>query len=207
MQIRTLIKSLLPDFFLSYLYKVHLRTRGGNYNAMTNKQVFTKIYKEHVWGSDNSNLHVHFSGGGSHDVPSSDAYVSAVADFISRLPNKPDVIDLGCGDFRIGSRIRPLCNKYIACDIVDHVVQDNRENYRDLGVDFRVFDFTREKCEQADIIFVRHVFQHLSNHDIQLALKNIVPNCHYLVLTEHFLTSPASGATWTYPPGLVPGLK
>ncbi len=102
------------------------------------------------------------------------------------MPQKPDVMDLGCGDFNIGSQIRGFCEKYIACDIVDSLIAQNRVIYENLNVDFRIFDLTAEKCETVDIVFLRQVLQHLSNDDIKKGLRNIIPYCKYLVLTEHW---------------------
>ncbi len=179
------IKKVLPDNLLILLKKIHKRTFWKKYKELTPKEVFTKIYSEHVWGNNTSNPNSYFSGGGSHDVALTGPYIEAVKKFILGLTNKPDVMDLGCGDFNIGSKIRGVCNNYIACDIVDSLIEQNRVAFKDLHVDFRVFDLTEEKCESVDIVFLRQVLQHLSNDDIQKGLKNIVPYCKYLVLTEH----------------------
>ena len=47
--------------------------------------------------------------------------------FLLSLPKKPDVVDLGCGDFVIGSKLRKFCNKYIAVDIVDELINFNKK--------------------------------------------------------------------------------
>ena len=185
MSFTTNIKKLLPESVLIFLKKSRQKAIWKNYEALSTKEVFTKIYNENVWGADSSNPGSYFSGGGSHDATQIAPYISAVNKFIAALPNKPDVIDIGCGDFNIGSKIRGLCNKYIACDIVDGLIDQNKINFKDAAVDFRVFDLTNEKCEKVDIIFVRQVLQHLSNDDIKKGLQNIIPYCKYLILTEH----------------------
>ena len=180
------IKNLIPDNLIAFINKFRQKKVWKNYEELSTKEVFTKIYSENVWGKDNSNPGTYFSGGGSHDAILIDPYITAIKKFIAGLENKPDVMDMGCGDFNIGSKVRSLCNKYIACDIVDPLIEQNKIIYKDLNVDFRVFDLTNEKCEKVDIIFVRQVLQHLSNDDIKKGLQHIIPYCKYLILTEHW---------------------
>jgi hypothetical protein len=83
--------------------------------------------------------------------------------------NRPNVVDLGCGDFHIGAQIRGLCGAYAACDIVD----------------FSVIDLTTDILPGGDIVFIRQVLQHLSNDQIIKALPRIASTYKYLILTEH----------------------
>lgn len=185
MSLNKIIKKLLPESVVMLLKKKRQEKVWKKYDGMSTKEVFTKIYSEHVWGKDNSEPGSFFSGGGSHEPAQITPYITAVKNFISTLGSKPDVMDIGCGDFNIGSQIRSSCNRYIACDIVDGLIAQNRIKFKDAHVDFRVFDLTNEACEKVDIIFVRQVLQHLSNNDIKKGLQNIIPYCKYLVLTEH----------------------
>lgn len=186
MSLTKIIKQLLPKSLLLAIKKKRQQAIWKDYAALSTKGVFTKIYSEHIWGTDAANPGSFFSGGGSHDPSQIEPYITAVKKFIATLPGKPDVMDLGCGDFNIGLQVRDVCNRYIACDIVDSLIEQNRINYKNAGVDFRVFDLTTEKCDEVDIIFVRQVLQHLSNSDIKKGLQNIIPYCKYLVLTEHW---------------------
>lgn len=179
------IKKILPRSLLISLKKIYKKFVWRKYKHLTTKEVFTKIYTEHIWGNNSFVPGSYFSGEGSHEAALIDPYIVAVNKFLLRFQHKPNVIDMGCGDFNVGSKIRSSCEKYIACDIVDSLIEQNRLKYKELDVDFRVFDFTSEKCEKTDIIFLRQVLQHLSNKDIKKGLKNILPHCQYLVLTEH----------------------
>lgn len=185
MSLNKIVKKVLPESLLLLLKKKRQEKVWKDYDGLNTKEVFTKIYNENVWGKDNENPGSYFSGGGSHDATQIEPYIIAVKKFIATLENKPDVMDLGCGDFNIGSQIRSACNRYIACDIVDGLIEQNKKKYEKENVEFRVFDLVNEKCESVDIIFVRQVLQHLSNDDIQKGLQNIIPNCKYLILTEH----------------------
>jgi len=111
--------------------------------------------------------------------------VAAVNKFLASLGHKPDVADLGAGDFSVGQRIRPQCRSYIACDIVAQVVAYNRERFKDLDVDFRVLDISKDDLPGAEVVFIRQVLQHLSNKMITQVVAKLPSKYSYLVLTEH----------------------
>ena len=152
---------------------------------MSTAQVFTKIYAENHWGRSTDPTQAFFSGSGSHDPIIVNGYVEAVRKLLSTFEEKPSVVDLGCGDFSIGSRIRDLCNQYIACDIVEPLILFNRKKYKELNVDFMVLDLTVNELPKADLVFIRQVLQHLPNDLICNAVEKISSSYKYLVLTEH----------------------
>lgn len=159
--------------------------------AATAREVFGRIYTESLWGNSPDAAQPFFSGSGSHDPAVVATYLQAISQFLATLPAKPDVVDLGCGDFSIGSRIRPLCAKYCACDVVPELIEFNRERFAALQVGFTTLDLTVDELPGADIAFVRQVFQHLSNDQILLAIGRIAATYRYLILTEHL---PATAA-------------
>ncbi|MGB8366588.1 MAG: class I SAM-dependent methyltransferase [Rhizomicrobium sp.] len=152
-------------------------------------EIFSKIYKHNVWGTSRNPDMPFFSGTGSHDPSIVSPYISAVSNFLQYFHlfegRKPDVVDLGCGDFFVGSKIRPLCNKYIACDLVAPLIEFNKIYFKNVNVDFHVLDFTKDRLPTGDVVFIRQVIQHLSNDDIRAALPQITTNFRFLVLTEH----------------------
>ena len=117
-------------------------------------------------------------------------YVDAVRGFLAGFADKPSVVDLGCGDFNVGARLRDLCGSYVACDIVEALIAHNRERFADLDVDFRQLDIIEDMIPQTDIVIIRQVLQHLSNGQIARALRNITASCRYLVVTEHLPGKP-----------------
>ena len=127
-----------------------------------------------------------YSGPGSHFPELVDNYISGVKKFLTSLPKKPNVVDLGCGDFSIGSKIRKLCDNYIAVDIFDELINFNKKKYADLNVDFRILDITCDELPSGDICFIRQVLQHLSNESIIMFIKAIKNKYKYLIITEHF---------------------
>ena len=98
---------------------------------------------------------------------------------------KLNAVDLGCGDFSIGSEIRKYCGKYIAIDIFDDLIDYNKKFYKNYDVDFKVLDITKDELPKGDICFLRQVLQHLSNENIKKFLNQMKGKYKYLVLTEH----------------------
>ena len=170
------IKSILPKCALQAVRK--FRNKSA-------KNIFSRIYKYGVWGESGDASQPYYSGSGSHDSLIVSTYVQAVQEFLSTFDQKPDAVDLGCGDFCVGAQIRPLCNKYVACDIVPELIEFNRQKYKGLGVDFKVLDMTSARLPKGDVVFVRQVLQHLSNRKIARAVKKLCSRYKYLVLTEH----------------------
>tara|TARA_B110000483_G_C18156649_1_gene527669 strand:- start:161 stop:322 length:162 start_codon:yes stop_codon:yes gene_type:complete len=50
-----------------------------------------------------------------------------VKKFISSFKEKPKVIDLSYGDFCVGSKLSDHCHNYIACDIVEQLINFTKE--------------------------------------------------------------------------------
>lgn len=180
--IRHLLKRALPDSLARpYEAARNARTFAGR----TSSEIFESVYARGMWGRDSDGARPFFSGLGSHDPVVVEPYVRAVTDWLSSFEHKPRTVDLGCGDFNVGARIRPYCGRYIACDVVDPLIRHNRERYASLGVTFRRLDAARDPLPPAEVYFVRQVFQHLSNAEISSALARIRTACRLLVVTEH----------------------
>lgn len=157
------------------------------YQGKTAEDVFTHIYTHGLWGGDAN--HPFFSGVGSHDERVVSAYVSAVGGWLKSLPNPPQVVDLGCGDFNVGQNLRGYCGRYVACDVVPALVASNAERYAHLGVDFRHLDITADALPEGDVVFIRQVLQHLCNDQISRVVAKL-GQYRYVVLTEHLPGAP-----------------
>jgi len=202
-----LIKKLLPNFIISIWHKVieipfikKVRDRRNvkklyskeackkssensdlQFANRSPKEVFTEIYEKQLWGKDESEEF--YSGSGSHTGDVVDVYVSAVQSFLKNLPYKPNGVDLGCGDFNVGMKVRSLCDHYIACDVVRPLIERNKLFHKDLDVDFICLDICDDILPSGDVVFVRQVFQHLSNQQI-LSVVSKLSIYKYLILSE-----------------------
>ena len=178
------IEKMLPDQARGAMQRVRGRVDRLRLSRMSRRDAFTTIYAEAMW-DESSNAGSDFcSGPGSRDDAIVSPYVTAVSAYLSRL-GKPDVADLGCGDFTVGSQLRPFCGRYFAADIVPPLIERNRAKYGEFDVDFQVLDIVAEALPVVDVIMIRQVLQHLSNDDIAHALERIRRSCRHLILTEH----------------------
>ena len=158
------------------------------------QQIFETIYARKLWGQSGDPQDRFFSGTGTRTPEIAGPYISMVRTFLvffQMITGKPaDVVDLGCGDFTVGSQLRPQCGSYTACDIVAPLIEFNRQKFRDADVEFLALDLSEDELPRGDIVFVRQVFQHLSNAQIAKALAQIATRYRYLVLTEHLPREP-----------------
>ncbi|MBB5514842.1 SAM-dependent methyltransferase [Rubricella aquisinus] len=150
----------------------------------TPEEVFTDIYRNHRWGRWVKGERLYFSGAGSYLPEIVDPFVETIRRFTATQEKPLSITDIGCGDFQVGQRIRPLFGRYTACDVVPDLIRDNRPRYRDLEVIFRHLDITCSPAPIADVILVRQVFQHLSNAHIAQALANITGRCTHLIVAD-----------------------
>ena len=204
--LKSTAKTILPAPVLDVITRYRQKSSVKNWvkrfaGESSTQEIFTRIYVESAWGESGDPSQQFFSGEGSHDPTVVKPYVEAVASFLKSLGRKPDVVDLGCGDFFVGSQIRELCGRYIACDIVPPLIEFNRKKFESLNVDFRVLDLATEPLPPGEVIFIRQVLQHLSNRQIKNLLPKVARGYRYAVVTEHLPTDEAFTPNLDFPTG------
>ena len=188
--VKSLIKRVLPPGALDYWYSL-LRKRELSEldNARSPREIFSAIYRRNHWGKSDSKGDRFFSGTGSRNPEIVDRYVAAVSDFLRNHDPKLEAVDLGCGDFEVGSKIRRFCGGYTACDVVNELIAWNKSKYAELNVSFREVDITQDALPGGDVVFIRQVLQHLSNKDVSKVIPKL-SQYRYVVLTEHLPATP-----------------
>ena len=161
------IPSLDPD-----RYQSHFVDKSPN-------DIFSTIYRKKLWGGRLS-FGPH-SGSGSRNRTVVDPYIKAVRQFLLSH-GRPTVIDLGCGDFHVGSQLVDCAGHFIGCEIVDFVIEQNRRKFP--SVEFRTVNAIEDNLPEGGIILVRQVLQHLSNGDVAKILPKLC-RYKYAVITEH----------------------
>ena len=151
------------------------------FSGNTNQETFQKIYAKSLWGKNSQQF---FSGPGSHDDKVVAPFVGDVLTFLRSLPNLPVVVDLGCGDFNVGSKLFMASKCYIACDVVPELIAHNRGQFPDKSIDFQCVDIVKDPLPKGEVVIIRQVLQHLSNRDIALVLPKLT-SYKYLIITEH----------------------
>ena len=157
--------------------------RHQRYKGLSPEDIFQTIYKEKGWGTKGDQPF--FSGTGSHVSPIIQPYVEAVKEVLRSYSVRPPVVlDIGAGDFAVGQLLVDCVSHYQACDIVPELQAYNSAKYKISNVSFTTLNAISDKLPPADIVIVRQVFQHLSNHQIQSILVKLYEyDCW--IITEH----------------------
>ena len=201
MTLKSWLKAATPPALIAWRrdrINAHWRRR---FKTLSTQETFTAIYEHRLWGAAGDPNQPYCSGTGSQDAAIVDPYVAAVSTLLQGFARPPNVVDIGCGDFLVGSRLRPLCARYIACDIVAPLIAWNRQRYAQLDVDFRVLDAVVEPLPEGDVVFLRQVLQHLSNDQIARVVDRVAGRYDHLVLTEHVPATPSFKANLDKPAG------
>lgn len=182
---RQAVKSTLPTPAIRLIRGLRQRLLRAKFSGLNPPEAFQLVYAGRHWGSSQDPAHPFNSGTGSTDAEVVASYVSAVREWLGGFPHKLDAADIGCGDFRVGSQIRPSCGRYVAYDCVGELIESNKARWAGLDVEFRVLDASAARPDRADVVFVRQVLQHLPNKLISRFIANVMPQCNWLVVTEH----------------------
>ncbi|HUI92049.1 MAG TPA: class I SAM-dependent methyltransferase [Chitinivibrionales bacterium] len=157
-----------------------INTRRKENTSLSAKQVFARIYDNREWGGGPDP----YSGTGSDDAVTG-PYCVFVGSFIAK--NRiAGIVDLGCGDFRVGARIARAGGSWIAVDIVEKVIEANRKKYAYLrNVSFECRNIIDDDLPPGQLCLVRQVLQHLSNAEIASIVQRLRVY-EYTLVTEHF---------------------
>ena len=145
------------------------------------KDAMQQVYAKKLWGSGDTDF---YSGEGSHDTETVQAYLKAVIGFFKSLETRPVVCDLGCGDFNVGKELVPYTQAYKAVDIVPELIAHNQKTFTSKQLTFDTIDLAKDPLPEGDCALLRQVLQHLSNAEIQ-AIVNKLYAYRYVILTEH----------------------
>jgi SAM-dependent methyltransferase len=155
--------------------------KAGYYKRLSVSEAFSAIYRSHAWGSIEDRPFC--SGDGSIREEAVGPYCAMIRDFIA-ANNIRRVVDLGCGDFAVGSRFVDPAVDYVGIDVVPDLIRYNQEHFAVPGVEFRCMNIIEDELPPGDLCLVRQVLQHLSNAQIQQTLKSL-RRYRYVIATEH----------------------
>lgn len=150
------------------------------YSQLSVAEAFAQTYRNQLWGRLRGDEF--FSGRGSLDEFAT-PYVEWLTKFITEH-NINTIVDLGCGDFRIGQRIcSAVSTNYVGVDIVPELIAHNQSQFGSPRVCFRCADIIEDALPDGEICLIRQVLQHLSNNQICSVLDNCM-KFPYLLVTE-----------------------
>lgn len=180
----TFIKALVTRPLLAADARLNAVRVRSFYRRLSVREVFAEIYRSGAWGSHHDARF--FSGDGSIREDMAGPYCDHVEAFI-RANDIRTIVDLGCGDFIVGSRLLNPQRHYTAIDIVPDLIEENRRRYVGLPVTFLCRDIISDELPDADLCLVRQVLQHLSNAEIQRILPKLA-KYKYALIAEHVYT-------------------
>ena len=179
--LKRLVRSVVPAPMLR-AWRRHASERiDRRFTGLSPADVFGTVYREKMWGVvPNSD---YCSGTGSHQGHLVTPYVTRVRAFLESFSKPPDAVDLGCGDFNVGSLLRDRCAQFVAADVVPELVERNARAFAQLAVSFRCLDIVTEELPSGEVGFLRQVLQHLTNAQITAVVPKLY-TYRWLVVTE-----------------------
>jgi SAM-dependent methyltransferase len=178
------LRSAIKRFLPKSVVRINDRWVWGKirqqYAVLPVPDAFSEVYRTKRWGEAEGEEFCSGAGSGERfSVP----YADWVTRFISdkRIAK---VVDLGCGDFRVGRRIcRDAGFSYIGIDVVQDLIAHNNARFGRDGLEFRYGNLIADELPDGDLCLIRQVLQHLSNAQISAVLKKCA-KFPYLVITE-----------------------
>lgn len=191
---RALVKRVMPPA----IWKLRGRLRfwraqrrfGKRSRNMPMQELFAEIYRTNAWG--NAPGEKFFSGAGSI-ADFAARYAAWVNRFVAEHHLRR-IVDLGCGDFRVGRLLETSGGvHYTGLDIVPDVIRYNQEHFGSANVSFRCANILEDELPEGDLCLIRQVLQHLSNDQVAAVLARC-SQYRYVVITEDVYTGAAAAA-------------
>lgn len=142
---------------------------------MSNQEIFNHIYQNLVWG--------HGSGQGSEPtaaVPWTYYVNKTIED-----NNVKTVLDVGCGDFRLGDTYNLSGVDYTGLEVsslmFNQIIKHEVSNITFINDDAETWEFP-----QVDLILCKDVFEHLSNDSINIIMDKIMASCKIALICNDY---------------------
>ncbi len=142
------------------------------------EDIFTAIYQKNKWQDGES-----VSGPGSTLDETAHLRPALEKLFKERAINT--IIDVPCGDFNWFREMSYAFEHYIGYDIVEPLIEKNRENYGSDSYKFEKKDCLSEPLVAADLLFCRDLLLHLATADIFRFFQNFLRADIPLLLISH----------------------
>ncbi len=184
---KKLIKNLIPSIIINYIRGIREKIELNRFKKLNLEDTFKTIYNEKIWTPKNEKDNFkYYSGLGSHKTEFTKQYIRETIKILESFETTPDVVELGCGDFKVSTELVKFSNTFKACDIFEDLIENNKKEFIDPKLQFLVLDMTKDELPSADICIIRCVLQHLSNEKIISFLNRINGKFNFLLVTEHF---------------------
>ncbi|MDR1609279.1 MAG: hypothetical protein LBR78_00265 [Holosporales bacterium] len=162
----------------------HIRRHfdGEIRNLQSDKKTFSEIYKTHsFWGTPE-----HLSG-----LASAKKYAMPCIEYVQNFINTTElktIYDFGCGSYEwMQHVVVPKNVQYYGVDVVDSVIQANKEQYEKDNIHFVGIDSTDDFMKyKGDLLIVKDVFDCWNTERTQYFLDNVLPNFRYAIIVGYY---------------------
>ncbi len=182
---KSLLKSLMPKTVIRIIRRTKQRVQDGRNASRSVKDVFSEIYRDGHWGKSEDRGFC--SGSGSANQSITTPYIKIIVDYLKSTGHDKTIVDLGCGDMKIGQHFLDSCAKYIGVDVVPELIEQHKSTYQGRNAQFFCMDIIEDDLPDGDICFIRQVMQHLSNNQIVRILSKL-RKYKVCFITEHYPT-------------------
>jgi hypothetical protein len=136
---------------------------------------FDQVFRQNLFHGKSSK-----SGNGS-SIDQTQEIAEAIPRFAAQLEIR-SMLDIPCGDLVWMSKVNLGEVKYIGGDVAPSLILHLKSKYT--GRDFQALNIVQDALPKVDLIFCRDLFVHLTNKDINSAVKNIkASKSQYLATT------------------------
>ncbi|HMF87192.1 MAG TPA: class I SAM-dependent methyltransferase [Gemmatimonadaceae bacterium] len=149
-------------------------------SGLSLEERFARIYQTNLWSDAESR-----SGAGSSLDATASLRVALPP--LLRSVNARRLLDVPCGDFNWMSQVDLSAIDYIGGDIVESIIEANRQRYESPGRVFMRVDLTSGPLPDADVILCRDCLVHFSFDNIIAAFRTIKASGAQYLLTTTFL--------------------
>jgi len=184
--LKRLVRPFVPPPVLDAWRRYAAARIDRRFSGATPAEAFSAVYREKLWWSTGNTEY--YSGSGSHEDAIVRPYLESVRAFVSEFPELAAAVDLGCGDFHVGSQLVASFRRFIAADVVPELIERNARDFCHLRAAFRCVDIVNDELPGADVAFLRQVLQHLSNVQVAAVMPKLY-QYRWLVVTEHLPSS------------------
>ncbi len=154
--------------------------QAASLSELSLEERFARIYQTNLWFDSESR-----SGTGSS--LDSTAVLRTSLPPVLRSLNVRRLLDVPCGDFNWMRHVDLSGIKYVGGDIVESIVEANRQNYGSPERSFVKVDITSGPLPSADAILCRDCLVHLSFANIRAAFHTVKASGAGYLLTTTFL--------------------
>lgn len=169
--IRSALRTIAPKPLRVHYHRIVALLRDRRERGRSPADIFAGIYRSKVWGT---------GSGSTSDPAVTGPYIAYTRNFVREHQIKT-VVDLGCGDARLGRAITDGFDvEYVGVDVVPTITRAPERP----GELFLCADIVKDPLPAGDLCLIAHVLQHLDNASVAAILKRARAQYRWLLITE-----------------------